>query len=220
VVHVVGGIKRRRAREKQVIVDLQRMMLHVVALRREFGAINHESTKRGHGRTRGERFHREHTHALRARGACLRTCMQPGLTHGGKIVVLSSETVTVFELVGGQQFFDALVDRFYAHVERNAELRSLYPEDLEPGKRALALFLGQYWGGPPIYSAEKGHPRLRMRHAPFAIDERARNAWLTAMLAAVDETDSPDVARRMFHEYFESASTAMINRAGGATMDT
>ena len=60
-------------------------------------------------------------------------------------------------------------------------LRPVYPEDLEPGKRALALFLGQYWGGPPEYSAEKGHPRLRMRHAPFAIGEPQRDAWLASM---------------------------------------
>jgi hemoglobin len=144
--------------------------------------------------------------------------VQPRLTHGGKIAVLSSDQITVFELVGGQPFFDALVDRFYVHVEQNPELRSLYPDDLAPGKRALALFLGQYWGGPATYSAEKGHPRLRMRHAPFPIDERARDAWLAAMTAAVDEGDMPEVARRMLHEYFDAASTAMINRPGGATM--
>ncbi len=126
----------------------------------------------------------------------------------------------MFELVGGQPFFDALVERFYAHVERNPELRALYPDDLTPGKRALALFLGQYWGGPAVYSAEKGHPRLRMRHAPFPIDEPARNAWLAAMSAALDESHPPEVARRLFDQYFETASTAMINRAGGATMGT
>ena len=84
----------------------------------------------------------------------------------------------MFELVGGQPFFDALVDRFYDGVETDPRSAPLYPDDLEPGKRALALFLGQYWGGPPDYSDEKGHPRLRMRHAPFAIDASARDAWL------------------------------------------
>jgi hemoglobin len=118
---------------------------------------------------------------------------------------------TVFEVVGGQPFFDALVDRFYEHVEANPTLRRLYPEDLGPGIRALALFLGQYWGGPTTYSDAKGHPRLRMRHAPFVIREPERDAWLAAMLAALDEADIPEGAREMMHDYFTTASTAMIN---------
>lgn len=118
---------------------------------------------------------------------------------------------TVFEVVGGQTFFDALVERFYARVESDPTLRPLYPADLEPGKRALALFLGQYWGGPTTYSDEKGHPRLRMRHAPFVIGAAERDAWLAAMLAALDEADAPEVARDMMRGYFTTASTAMIN---------
>jgi hemoglobin len=119
--------------------------------------------------------------------------------------------VTVFEVVGGQPFFDTLVERFYTRVEADPTLRPLYPTDLGPGMRALALFLGQYWGGPADYSAEKGHPRLRMRHAPFAIGGPERDAWLTAMLAALDEVDAPETARQMMRDYFQMASTAMIN---------
>ena len=119
---------------------------------------------------------------------------------------------TVFEVVGGQPFFDALVARFYQLVEADPALRRLYPEDLGPGMRSLALFLGQYWGGPPTYSEEKGHPRLRMRHAPFAIGGPEREAWLAAMVAALDEADALDTgAREMMREYFTTASTAMIN---------
>ena len=118
---------------------------------------------------------------------------------------------TVFEVVGGQPFFDALVERFYEGVERDPALRALYPADLEPGKRALALFLGQYWGGPPIYSEEKGHPRLRMRHAPFVIGSPQRDAWLAAMLGALEDSDAPEVALELMREYFTMASTAMIN---------
>ena len=103
---------------------------------------------------------------------------------------------TVFEAVGGQAFFDALVEGFYARVEVDPTLRPLYPTDLAPATRALALFLGQYWGGPAIYSAEKGHPRLRMRHAPFVIAGRERDAWLSAMLAALDDSDAPPAAMR------------------------
>ena len=118
---------------------------------------------------------------------------------------------TVFEVVGGQPFFDALVEGFYTRVDADPTLRPLYPIDLAPGMRALALFLGQYWGGPAAYSAEKGHPRLRMRHAPFAIASRERDAWLAAMLAALDDSDAPAVAATMMREYFTTASTAMIN---------
>jgi hemoglobin len=118
---------------------------------------------------------------------------------------------TVFEVVGGQSFFDALVERFSGRVERDAALRSLYPADLGPGMRSLALFLGQYFGGPPSYSAEKGHPRLRMRHAPFVIGGRERAAWLAAMLAALEEAAAPQAATDMMREYFTMASTAMIN---------
>jgi hemoglobin len=118
---------------------------------------------------------------------------------------------TVYELVGGQPFFDALVAAFYARVEHDPVLRPLYPDDLVPGQRALALFLGQYWGGPPAYSAEKGHPRLRMRHLPFVIGPAERDAWLAAMLAAVDEMAPPENVETAFREYFEMAATAMIN---------
>ena len=118
---------------------------------------------------------------------------------------------TVFDIVGGQPFFDALVSAFYERVERDAVLRPLYPDDLEPGKRALALFLAQYWGGPTTYSDEKGHPRLRMRHFPFVIGPSERDAWLQAMLAALGEVGPPPEVEPAFREYFEMASTAMIN---------
>ncbi len=134
----------------------------------------------------------------------------------GKLPGIEASSATVFDLVGGQPYFDALVESFYARVERDPVLRPIYPDDLEPGKQALALFLGQYWGGPPVYSERKGHPRLRMRHAPFRIDSAARDAWLAAMLAAVDDSDAPGVARPLLHEYFEMASTAMINVVGSS----
>lgn len=119
---------------------------------------------------------------------------------------------TVYEVVGGRPFFTGLVERFYAHVEADPTLRPLYPQDLAPGKRALALFLAQYWGGPTTYSEEKGHPRLRMRHLPFAIGAVERDAWLNAMLAALEESGAPPGVDRLMREYFESAATAMVNR--------
>lgn len=118
---------------------------------------------------------------------------------------------TVYELMGGQPGFDALVERFYAHVEADASLRALYPDDLGPGKRALALFLGQYWGGPPAYSAEKGHPRLRMRHAGLPIDAAARDRWLAAMTAALREGGPDRRVEAAMLEYFERAADWMVN---------
>jgi hemoglobin len=90
---------------------------------------------------------------------------------GGEASVLN-----VYEALGGQPFFDDLVERFYRRVAMDPLLRPLYPDDLGGPRRHLALFLGQYWGGPATYSDERGHPRLRMRHAPFVIGEPERCA--------------------------------------------
>ncbi|MEO2109120.1 MAG: globin, partial [Actinomycetota bacterium] len=98
--------------------------------------------------------------------------------------------MTVFEAVGGQAFFDQLVERFYALVADDDVLLALYPEqqDLGPARERLALFLGQYWGGPQTYSERRGHPRLRMRHVPFAIGTAERDHWLAAMSEALEAT--------------------------------
>ena len=97
-----------------------------------------------------------------------------------------SDEGSVYEAVGGQPFFDALVDGFYAGVNVDPLLRPMYPEDLTEPRRHLAGFLTQYWGGPATYSDERGHPRLRMRHAPFAIGEAERDAWLRHMRSSLD----------------------------------
>jgi len=120
-------------------------------------------------------------------------------------------STTLFEHVGGQPFFDQLVDRFYNGVETDAPLRSLYPQDLEPGKRALALFLGQYFGGPTTYSDEKGHPRLRMRHVDFAIGEAERDGWVKHMTAAVLAAELDQPAQTKMLDYFTMAAQHMIN---------
>jgi hemoglobin len=90
--------------------------------------------------------------------------------------------------VGGEAFFTDLVDRFYDGVSTDVLLRPLYPEDLTDSRRHMALFLRQYWGGPSTYDQERGHPRLRQRHAPFVIGEPERDAWLGHMLAALEAT--------------------------------
>lgn len=122
--------------------------------------------------------------------------------------------MTVYDEAGGQAFFDDLVERFYERIEADGRIRPLYPEDLEPGKRSLALFLGQYWGGPTTYGDEKGHPRLRMRHAPFVIGERERDAWLDAMRAAVAAAPTTPEVEAALLDYFEMAATHMVNAPG------
>lgn len=118
----------------------------------------------------------------------------------------------LYDRVGGQPWFDALVDRFYEGVETDPVLRPLYPEDLEPGKRHLALFLGQYWGGPTTYSEERGHPMLRARHLPFPIAGRERDAWVAHMTAAVRAVDLDEATEAELLTYLADAATFLINQ--------
>jgi len=129
---------------------------------------------------------------------------------------VSERTLTVYEAAGGEHTFSRLVDRFYRSVAEDPVLRPLYPEDEEEfwlSAEHLRLFLIQYWGGPGWYGERRGHPRLRMRHAPFPIGTRERDAWLRHMLAAVDSLDLPRAVRTALVDYFERTATAMMNRA-------
>jgi hemoglobin len=119
--------------------------------------------------------------------------------------------MTVYDDVGGQEFFDKLVERFYKGVATDLLLRPLYPDDLIEPARHLAGFLAQYWGGPPAYSEERGHPRLRMRHAPFVITAAERDAWLRHMSAAIADMELGDATRTQMLDYFVMAADAMIN---------
>jgi hemoglobin len=120
---------------------------------------------------------------------------------------------SLYERAGGMPFFERLVGRFYEGVAEDPVLRAVYPEqDLAGARHRLTLFLAQYWGGPRTYDAERGHPRLRMRHAPFAIGPAERDAWLTRMREAIAAEAPPlDVADRL-HAYIEMAAEAMRNR--------
>ncbi|CAN5682343.1 globin [soil metagenome] len=121
-------------------------------------------------------------------------------------------TVTLFEAVGGRPFFDRLVDRFYDGVEADPQLRPLYPEDLTDSRAHLAGFLAQYWGGGTVqYSDARGHPRLRMRHAPFAVGPEEARAWFEHMEAAVRAEALPDDIAEAMLEYFATAAGHMIN---------
>jgi hemoglobin len=121
----------------------------------------------------------------------------------------------LFERVGGEQFFIDLVQRFYLGVAGDPLLRPLYPEDLTESSEHLALFLIQYWGGPGTYSQERGHPRLRRRHAPFVIGPPEHDAWLRHMLAAlveleesgrIEEADAVEL-----RDYLTMAASSLVN---------
>jgi hemoglobin len=119
----------------------------------------------------------------------------------------------VYEAAGGAQTFRRLVERFYARVAEDGLLRPIYPDaDLSGATERLTLFLIQYWGGPSTYNEQRGHPRLRLRHQPFAIGQAERDAWFGHMTAAVDSLELAPALRKALLDYFETASTAMINR--------
>jgi hemoglobin len=120
---------------------------------------------------------------------------------------------SVYEVVGGQPFFDALCRAFYARVATDEVLRPLYPDDMAEAEQALGAFLAQYFGGPPAYSAVKGHPRLRMRHAHLQIGLVERDAWYADMAAALAEVGSaiPDPVRGAIMEYFARSADWMMN---------
>lgn len=120
---------------------------------------------------------------------------------------------TIFDAVGGHPTFTRLVDVFYDHVDRDEVLIAMYPEghDLIGAKHRLQMFLEQYFGGPTTYQEERGHPRLRMRHFPFAVDFDARDRWLTSMRAALDDVALPPLYDEIFWDYFQRAATAMVN---------
>jgi hemoglobin len=119
---------------------------------------------------------------------------------------------SLYDSVGGLETFERLAAAFYAGVEDDPILRHLYPESLEGPRHHLALFLAQYFGGPATYSETRGHPRLRMRHFPFAIGRRERDAWVRHMLAAIDSVAITEPARSQMRKYFEDAATFLINQ--------
>ena len=118
----------------------------------------------------------------------------------------------LYDEVGGEPVFRQLVDRFYDGVAMGPILRPLYPdEDLSAARERLRMFLEQYWGGPTTYSEQRGHPRLRMRHASWVIGERERDAWLGHMRAAVDSLEVSDEARQAIWEHVERAAHTLVN---------
>ena len=121
-----------------------------------------------------------------------------------------------YEQVGGHQTFRRLAHEFYAGVAGDPELRALYPEDdLGPAEEKFRMFLEQYWGGPPTYSEQRGHPRLRMRHTPFKITPAQRDRWLRHIQAAVDSLDLAPAHDLILREYLERAAQSLVNSLDG-----
>ena len=121
-------------------------------------------------------------------------------------------TDSFYEAVGGHDTFVRLVDEFYRGVEVDPVLRPLYPEeDLAPAAQRLTLFLEQYWGGPTTYSQTRGHPRLRLRHAPFAVNPQARDRWLMHMRAALDTLGLAPLPKAELWDYLERAAHSLVN---------
>ena len=124
----------------------------------------------------------------------------------------TTEPVSFYQAVGGEQTFRRLVHSFYRRVAADPALRAVYPsKDLGPAEEHLRLFLIQYWGGPRTYDERRGHPRLRMRHAPFVIRPLERDAWLARMRVAVDEIALPPEQETVLWDYLVMAAHSMVN---------
>ena len=125
---------------------------------------------------------------------------------------MERDTTNYYELFGGEVFFADLVSQFYAHVATNEILRPMYPEsDMKGAAHRLQIFLAQYWGGPTTYQEERGHPRLRMRHAGFHINPEAKEAWLDCMGKAVDGMNLEAELREKLWSYLAGAALHMVN---------
>ncbi len=130
----------------------------------------------------------------------------------GPVSSAQTDGQTFYDAIGGHETIKRIVDRFYEGVESDPVLRPLYPEeDLGPANRRFRMFLEQYWGGPTTYSQERGHPRLRMRHAPFAVTPEAKDRWLVHFRAGLDEVALPPELDAQFWEYVNHAALFMVN---------
>lgn len=119
---------------------------------------------------------------------------------------------TFYDEIGGMETIRTIVDTFYAGVADDEVLRPMYEEeDLAPAAHRFTLFLAQYWGGPSTYGEERGHPRLRMRHAPFAVTPESATHWLTHFRAGLDAVDLSPEQEARFWEYVTHAAQFMVN---------
>jgi hemoglobin len=129
--------------------------------------------------------------------------------------VTEQQETTFYDEIGGEETMRRIVAAFYERVAEDPVLRPMYPEeDLAPAEERFYLFLSQYWGGPTTYSSTRGHPRLRMRHAPFVVDTEARDHWLTCFRGALDSVSLTPEQDARFWEYVTHAAQFMVNSHG------
>ena len=128
---------------------------------------------------------------------------------------ISSDTKTLYERIGGEDVIRRLVQRFYQHMDELSEskqIRDMHAPDLEKAEEKLFMFLTGWMGGPALYMEKYGHPRLRMRHMPFAINESARDQWMLCMKHALDEVVEEQALRDELMTAFYSVADFMRNR--------
>lgn len=128
---------------------------------------------------------------------------------------ISSDTRTLYERIGGEAAVRTLVDHFYDHMDQLAEaqnIREMHAKSLKVSREKLFMFLSGWMGGPNLYMEKYGHPRLRMRHLPFAIDESARDQWMLCMRQALDETVDDEKLRDELLTAFYGVADFMRNR--------
>ena len=117
-----------------------------------------------------------------------------------------------YDEIGGEATFQRLVAEFYQGVKQDSILAPMYPDsDWEGAQWRLEKFLMQYWGGPSDYSNERGHPRLRMRHAPYKVNPAARDAWLKHMRSALKSLALPPLQEATLWDYLERAAHSLLN---------
>ncbi len=134
--------------------------------------------------------------------------MLPGLGTMGAVT-------TFYDEIGGMATLELIVDEFYAGVAQDPVLRPMYPEaDLAPAAERFTLFLAQYWGGPTTYNEQRGHPRLRMRHAPFPVTPEARDLWLKHFRAGLDKAALTPEQDAQFWDYVTHAAQFLVNQPG------
>src|SRR5262252_8601037 len=132
----------------------------------------------------------------------------------------TTEPVSLYQAVGGEQTFFRLVHSFYRRVAADPALRAVYPSrDLGPAEEHLRLFLIQYWGGPRTYDERRGHPRLRMRHSRFSIGEAERGAWLRHMRTSLDELELEPARDDELWRYLVMAANSLVNEVPGGGPD-
>ena len=122
---------------------------------------------------------------------------------------------SVYEAIGGMETFERLVHGFYSQVKEDNVIGPMYPDnDWEGAEQRLTWFLAQYWGGPQLFSENRGHPRLRMRHMPFTVDTWARDTWLKHMRAAVETLELSPMHEGVLWDYLERAAHSLVNSPG------